>query len=77
MRFSVTAGRLTFHFIRRPVSDPPADRTVCFVDDGGESGWRNGQTAALYRDGEWTNDKGRPLRFAPTFWTTFDSVKGD
>lgn len=61
-------------FIRRPVSDPPADGTVCFVDDGDENGWRNGQCPALFRAGEWTNGaNGKPTRLKPKFWTTLDA----
>jgi hypothetical protein len=57
-------------FTRRPVSDPPPDGTVCFVDNGTKDGWRHGQHVAVYQDGEWSGGKGKRLRFKPTFWTT-------
>ena len=72
MRFSVSLGRTRVRFVRRPVSFPPADGTYCLTDDGDARGWRNGQSPSLFRNGEWTNCKGKPLRFVPTFWTDLD-----
>ena len=67
-RFTVMGLR----FVRRPVSDPPADGTLCVVDDGDEAGWMNGQRPAQFQHGEWTNGKGKALNFVPTFWTTLE-----
>lgn len=62
-RFSV--GPLSF--VRRPLSDPPADGTPCIVDNGDERSYT--QTAgAYYRDGEWKPAHGREFRFTPTHW---------
>lgn len=61
-------------FVRRPVSDAPPEGTLCFVDDGNATGWKRGQSVGLFKDGEWTNGKGRALRFAPTYWTKMEDV---
>lgn len=61
-------------FVRRPVADLPKDGTVCFVDDGDDRGWHNGQSVGLYRNGVWTNGKGRPLPFVPTHWTMIEKT---
>lgn len=56
-------------FIRRPVTEPPANGTVCLVDDGHALGWSRKPIPAVYKNNSWTNGRGRPLPFKPTFWT--------
>lgn len=72
MRISRWIGHVELRFVRRPVSRPPNDGQICFVDGGTERGYSNGQTVAIYKGGRFTNDRGKPLRFEPTFWTSWD-----
>jgi len=58
---------------RRPVSDPPEDGTICFVDAAAADDITHRPVIAMYRDGAWTNGVGTPLPFAPTFWSTIKS----
>lgn len=71
MRWTM-GGPFALKFVRRPVTHPPVDGTICFVDDGTREGYRNGQVIARYRDGQWDNGKGQALRFEPTHWTEMD-----
>jgi hypothetical protein len=59
-------------FIRRPVSEPPAEGTVCAVDNGHGNGWTN-RSGAKFVGGEWKNARGGDLRFVPTYWITIDA----
>lgn len=59
-------------FLRRPVGTTPPDGTICFVDDGTATGWSRGQACGVFKDGEWTNGKGKPLKFVPTYWTVME-----
>lgn len=58
-------------FVRRPICSPPDDGTLCFVDNGQGWGWTDRQ-AALFKDGKWTTQNGKDLRFAPAHWTVLD-----
>lgn len=60
-------GVLCGRFIRRPVSIPPPDGTVCLVDDGPRVGIAKRNTAGVFEGGAWHG-----LRFQPTHWTAFD-----
>jgi hypothetical protein len=66
-KFSV----LGLAFTRRPVSDPPADKTLCFVDDGVGGGWQD-RDVGVFNDGEWRKPSGRKLRFTPAYWAVLD-----
>jgi hypothetical protein len=55
-------------FVRRPVADAPKERTICLVDDGHAAGWSRRPVPALFHQGAWTTDRGRPLPFEPTHW---------
>ncbi|WP_125993389.1 hypothetical protein [Sphingomonas sp. S-NIH.Pt15_0812] len=59
-------------FVRRPVTQPPVDGTVCLVDDGHALGWHRRPVAARYREGKWTTERGRRLPFDPLFWTLIE-----
>jgi hypothetical protein len=59
-------------FVRRPVTTTPPEGTLCFVDNGTETGWKAGQACGQWANGEWTNGEGRRLRFEPTYWTTME-----
>ncbi len=61
-------------FIRRPVSEPPSDGKLCIADNGHENGWSD-RAAARFADGKWTNDKGNPLRFEPTYWIELEGMR--
>ena len=56
-------------FLRRPVSALPDEVLICFVDDGTSTGWRGAQSVGVFKNGEWTNGKGKPVKFEPTYWT--------
>lgn len=62
-------------FLRRPVSILPPEGTVCFVDHGDETGWR-GQVVGMFKNGAWTNGRGKPLNIEPTFWTVPEEKPG-
>jgi hypothetical protein len=47
----------------RSVSTLPTEGTVSVVCDGGTR-----SAAGVFKDGEWTNGKGKPLAFVPTHW---------
>jgi hypothetical protein len=50
----------------RRVSDNPKDGTVTIVcGDGSRS------AAGTFKNGAWTNGKGKPLAFVPTHWMAF------
>lgn len=66
-RFSI--GPLKF--LRRPLSEVPPDGTLGAVDNGDAFGWTN-RSAAMFKDGEWANARGKPLSFQPTYWTILD-----
>jgi hypothetical protein len=66
-RFSI-AG---IPFNRRPVSQPPADGTLCFADNGNPWGWTD-RGPALFKDGRWTTTTGKDLRFVPSYWIVLD-----
>jgi len=55
-------------FIRRPISLPPAEGQLCFIDRG-TADVADRYSGAWYRDGIWTDMKDRPLKAPPTFWT--------
>jgi hypothetical protein len=75
-RFSIRfGGVLVGRFLRRSVSILPPDGTVCFVDDGDETGWQRGQSVGMFKNGAWTNGRGKPLKIEPTFWTVPDEEK--
>ncbi len=61
------------HFIRRPVSEPPPEGALCIVTNGHENGWSD-RAAARFADGKWTNDRGKPLRFEPTYWIEHEKM---
>lgn len=63
-------GNISMILVRRPVTTVPPDGKNCWVDDGDRNGYKNGQSPARFRNGEWDNGKGRALRFVPTHWTT-------
>lgn len=55
-------------FIRRPVSIPPANGKLCFVDRG-TADVADRYSGALYQDGSWLDLNKRPLKIPPTYWT--------
>ena len=64
-RFTMGSTR-NFVLVRYPASVLPPDGTVCFVETGGR------QSAGMFKDGKWTNGRGKALRFEPTHWTAID-----
>lgn len=66
-RFSIMGIR----FIRRPVAEIPPEGTIGAVDNGDAFGWSN-RAAAKFQGGEWTDARGKPLRFIPSFWIVLD-----
>ncbi|MEG8058014.1 hypothetical protein QP150_16170 [Sphingomonas sp. 22L2VL55-3] len=75
LRFT-SSGLPGVQFVRRPVTELPAEGTACVVDDGHALGWSRRPVGALFKNGNWTNGKGRPLPFVPTFWTSIE-VRSD
>jgi hypothetical protein len=65
-RYSLRVGWGTIEVVRRPVSIPPKEQTVCFVDDGSRADIGPRWSAASFAGGEW-----RQAPFAPTHWTDF------
>jgi hypothetical protein len=62
-------------FTRRPLSEgAPPDGTLCIVDNGNDCGWTDRSPACL-RNAEWSNGRGRKLRFEPTYWITWKGSK--
>ncbi len=55
-------------FVRRPISIPPADGTLCFIDRG-TANVADRYSGAWYRTEGWTDFKDRPLKSPPTYWT--------
>ena len=49
-----------FRFECRPVSAEPPDKTVAFMYRRNGEGYRQ-SGVGVFRDGAWTNDKGKPL----------------
>jgi hypothetical protein len=74
----ITTYRLTHlpgaKFVRRPVSIPPKDGALCFIDRG-TADVANWPTGAWYRDGRWLDMRDQPLKMPPTFWT--EVIKDD
>ena len=62
--------------IRRPIANVPAEGTMAFVDDGTRTGWHRRPTIALFKNGVWARQGGKPLPFAPTYWTVVDPNDG-
>lgn len=58
-------------FLRRPVSEPPPDGTICFVDNGDDHGFTK-RTYAEFKDGVWSRGNRKPLPFEPTHWIVLD-----
>jgi hypothetical protein len=56
------------------VSNVPADRTACLVDDGHATGWHRRPVGAIFKNGKWTNGRGGQLPFTPTYWTAIEST---
>ena len=54
-------------FVRRPVRETPPDGTTCFVDYGHSGGWSD-REIGTFKGGCWTDRKGNPLRFEPSYW---------
>lgn len=74
-RYSVTLGRsVRMNFVRRSASILPPDGTVCHADNGPRTGTIARMATAIFRDGKWTNGKGRPIAFEPTHWTTMEGL---
>jgi hypothetical protein len=63
-----------FSFTRRPVSEPPPEGMICFADNGRENGWSD-RAVAVLTDGKWTNGKGKPPRFEPTYWIELEGMR--
>lgn len=49
----------------RPVSITPAEGQISLVGAPGRT------AAAVFRSGEWTTEKGKPLKFVPTHYMVF------
>lgn len=71
-RYAVSLpGSSKLRFVRRPVSIPPTGNTVCFIDRGSvDRADRYG--VAKFEDGQWLDERGRPLKTPPLFWTELD-----
>lgn len=70
-KFSV----LGLTFVRYPISEPPKDGTLGFVDDGVGGGWTD-RDVAVFKDGEWKKPSGAKLRFVPAYWGELDGSNG-
>ncbi len=69
-RYSVSlAGVHAINFVRRPVSIPPDEGTVCFADEGEQFGKLTRQCVAVFKGGAWLAKNNQPLPFKPTHWT--------
>ena len=66
-KFSV----LGINFVRRPISEPPEDKMLCFVDNGIGSGW-TARDVGVFKGGKWLKPSGAKLRFVPAFWSVLD-----
>ncbi len=76
-RFSCGPRGLNLNFIRRPVSRPPEEGAVCFIDtgwdDGKSFGW-NWRGVGIYRDGKFVDQKGRPVDREITYWSELQGL---
>ena len=66
----VRAVRDTFRLVRHDMSEEPASRAqhVGFVHLPGATQLK----AAIWRDGEWRSDKGKPFPVAPLCWFSIE-----
>jgi hypothetical protein len=69
---AVTRYRLSIfpdlQFIRRPVSIPPEDGTLCLIDRG-TADRADRYVAAIFKGGKWLRTNNVPLSPPPTYWT--------
>jgi hypothetical protein len=55
------------NFLRYPTSIAPPDGTLA-----GLVGPNNERTGAVWRDGTWQHNNGKPVRWEPVFWLVLD-----